>query len=92
MKSKGFAVTTMVYGITILFILLLISFLSILSIYQKNLKELLENSNGSRELLKIDVNYDYPSMEALINDDNRKSGLYCFNDSTCMYVSANNNE
>ena len=51
MNNKGFAITTILYGILILFLLLLISMLGILSSYKDRLEMLIENNNGARDII-----------------------------------------
>lgn len=51
MNNKGFAITTILYGILILFCLLLLSMLGILSTYRGNIEKLIENHNGAREII-----------------------------------------
>lgn len=55
MNNKGFAITTILYGVLILFLLLLVSMLGILNSYKDRLEMLTENSNGSRDI--INKNY-----------------------------------
>lgn len=88
MNNKGFAITTILYGLLILFCFLLMSLLGILSIYRGNLEKLIESTNGSRDAVTMKPNNDYNSFEELKNSGNAKRGLYCFNDNTCMYVSS----
>jgi len=52
MNNKGFAITTILYGILILFCLLLLSMLGILSTYRGNIEKLIESHNGAREIIK----------------------------------------
>ena len=51
MNNKGFAITTILYGILILFLLLLVSMLGILSTYKNRLEMLIEETNGARYIL-----------------------------------------
>ena len=51
MNNKGFAITTILYGIMILFCLLLVSLLSILSSYRKTQELLIEENNGARAII-----------------------------------------
>lgn len=53
MNNKGFAITTILYGLLILFCMLLISLLGILSTYKNNMEKLIENTNGARDILEI---------------------------------------
>ena len=51
MNNKGFAITTILYGTLILFLMLLISMLGILSSYKDRLEMLIENNNGARDIV-----------------------------------------
>lgn len=51
MNNKGFAITTILYGTLVLFLLLLISLLGILSSYKDRLEMLIENNNGARDII-----------------------------------------
>lgn len=55
MNNKGFAITTILYGVLILFLLLLVSMLGILSSYKDRLEMLIESNNGTRDI--INKNY-----------------------------------
>lgn len=87
MNNKGFAITVILYGLLIMFCLLMVSLLGILSTYRGNLEKLIENANGSRDIVTMEPNTDYSSFEELKNSGNGKRGLYCFSDNTCVYVS-----
>lgn len=54
MNNKGFAITTILYGTLILFLMLLLSMLGILSTYNDRLEMLIENNNGAR----FNINYE----------------------------------
>lgn len=54
MNNKGFAITTILYGTLILFLMLLLSMLKILSTYSDRLEMLVENNNGAR----FNINYE----------------------------------
>lgn len=51
MNNKGFAITTILYGTLILFLMLLISMLGILSTYKDRLSILIDNTNGARDII-----------------------------------------
>lgn len=51
MNNKGFAITTILYGTLVLFLLLLISMLGILSSYKDRLEMLVENNHGARAII-----------------------------------------
>ena len=55
MNRKGFAITTILYGIMILFCVLLVSLLGILSSYKKSQEILTESNNGTREIINIGI-------------------------------------
>lgn len=48
MNNKGFAITTILYGVLILFLMLLVSMLGILAAYKDRLEILIEGNNGAR--------------------------------------------
>lgn len=86
MNNRGFAITTILYGLLILFCFLLVSLLGILSTYRGNLEKLIESNNGSRDIVTMKPNTDYSGLDELKADSNAKRGLYCFSDNECMYV------
>lgn len=51
LNNKGFAITTILYGMLILFMLLFVSLLGILAQYKNNLEKLVENMNGARDIV-----------------------------------------
>ena len=51
MNNKGFAITTILYGTLILFLMLLLSMLGILSTYKDRLDILIESNNGARSII-----------------------------------------
>lgn len=53
LNNKGFAITTILYGTLILFMLLFVSLLGILSQYRKNLEKLTESNNGTRDIVTM---------------------------------------
>ena len=67
MNNKGFAITTILYGIMVLFCLLLVSLLGILSSYRKTQELLINESNGARDILNIENNNS-------LNDDGGETG------------------
>ena len=85
MNNKGFAITTILFGTMILFLLLLVSLLGILSTYRNNLEKLIQDGKGAREIIKI---YEKDIPNSYIDESSEyylKSGLYCFDDNTCKY-------
>ena len=51
MNNKGFAITTMLYGTLILFLMLLLSMLGILATYKDRLEILIDSNNGARDII-----------------------------------------
>lgn len=51
MNNKGFAITTILYGTLILFLMLLLSMLGILSTYKDRLEILIDSNNGARDII-----------------------------------------
>ena len=51
MNNKGFAITTILYGTMILFLLLISSMLGILSAYKEKLSILIDSTNGARDII-----------------------------------------
>lgn len=90
MNNKGFAITTVLYGLLILFCFLLVSLLGILSTHRNNLEKLIDNSNGSRDMVTMKCIEYSGTFDDLKNSSNPQRGLYKFSgDSTCTYVSSN---
>jgi len=80
MNNKGFAITTILYGILILFCLLLVSMLGILSVYKNNLDKLINENGGARNIVTMEKITDPSEIS------NR--GLYCYTDTgICEYDS-----
>ena len=51
MNNKGFAITTILYGTLILFLMLLLSMLGILATYKDRLEILIDSNNGARDII-----------------------------------------
>lgn len=83
MNNKGFAITTILYGALILFILLFVSLMGILATYKGNLEKLVENTNGARDKATIKKE-NLPSTETF--ETVSKRGLYCDSANNCKYV------
>ena len=80
MNNKGFAITTILYGLMLLFSMLLISLLSVLSIYRNNLEKLMDSANGTRDILTMKVKHAEEETEIT------ERGLYCIiMDGHCGY-------
>ena len=89
LNNKGFAITTILYGILILFLLLFASLLGILTEYRKNLEKLTEGANGTRDIVTM------TPQEILINSQTTKRGFYKITDGTTIictkYLKTNDN-
>lgn len=70
LNNKGFAITTILYGTLILFMLLFVSLLGILSQYRKNLEKLTESTNGARDIVTM-----FPT-QIECGDQAPKRGIY----------------
>ena len=89
MNNKGFAITTILYGLLILFCFLLVSLLGILSTYRGNQEKLIENENGSRDAITMVCEEYNGTFNDFKNSGNAKRGLYKFSgETTCTYVSS----
>lgn len=51
MNNKGFAITTILYGTMILFLMLILAMLGILSSYKDKMDLLIESENGARNII-----------------------------------------
>lgn len=93
LNNKGFAITTILYGTLILFILLFISLLGILSQYKKNLERLIESNNGARDIVTM-TPQNISSGEIICNTDNEnkcqnnyRRGFYHIDNTCYKYLS-----
>lgn len=57
MNNKGFAITTILYGTLILFLMLLISLLGILSTYKDRLGMLIDGNDGARDIVNREISF-----------------------------------
>lgn len=60
LNNKGFAITIVLYGIFVLFLLLLVSMLGIISTYKLRLEKLNDEGNGAREIIGIETTPEVP--------------------------------
>ena len=51
LDNRGFAITTVLYGTLILFLMLLTSMLGILSTHRVRMEKLIEEDNGARDII-----------------------------------------
>ena len=81
MNNKGFAITTILFGITLVFCMLMVSLLGILSNYRSNLEKLVENTKGARGTIIKTKNTE-------VTDPNNitEGGLYYINGAWNYYT------
>lgn len=77
LNNKGFAITTILYGALILFLMLFLSLLGILSQYRKNLEKLEEASNGARSIVTMSKNN---AKETTLGSEVDSFGFYKINE------------
>lgn len=53
MNNKGFAITTILYGIFLLFMMLLLATIGILSSYKHKVDILIDSNNGARDIVSV---------------------------------------
>ncbi len=53
MNNKGFAITTVLYGLLVTFLIIVIGTLSILSNQKRLMEELIDGDNGARSIVKL---------------------------------------
>lgn len=71
MNNKGFAISTILYGLMILFLMLFLSLLGILSQQKSNMEKLIENTNGARDIVNGSIiNGEIDDREECINKCN----------------------
>lgn len=78
MNNKGFAISTILYGLMILFIFLFLSLLGILSQQKNNIEKLIENTNGARDIVNGNKEEYVTKDECLFEcaDDERNCDSY----------------
>lgn len=93
LNNKGFAITTILYGTLILFMLLFVSLLGIMSQYKKNLERLIEETNGARDIVTM-TSQNISSGEKICNTDsenkcqnNYRRGFYHIDNTCYKYLS-----
>lgn len=67
MNNKGFAISTILYGLMILFIFLFLSLLGILSQQMNNMEKLIENTNGARYIVNGNKEECVTKYECLVD-------------------------
>ena len=101
--NRGFAITTIIYGIFILFMFLLVSILGMLSNYSKNVNMLIDNQNGARDRSTMEpICLIYQNVDeyrrvyvrgTILNRteclEKVRSGLYCFGSTNATTCSNN---
>ena len=70
MNNKGFAITTMLYGTFLVFLLLMLVMFNLLSNFKTNMDKLIEGNGGAREIVGI-------KCSDIVKDDDG-NGKYSF--------------
>lgn len=63
LDNRGFAITTVLYGTLILFLMLLTSMLGILSTHRVRMEKLIEEEHGARDIIKQEDDYASYNIE-----------------------------
>lgn len=59
MNNKGFAITSILYGLLVMFLLIVVGSLGILSNQKKLMEELIDGDNGARDIVQLEtINLD----------------------------------
>ena len=53
MNNKGFAITTMLYGTFLVFLMLMFAMLGILNTFKTNMEKLIDGNNGARKIAEL---------------------------------------
>jgi len=69
MNNKGFAITTVLYGTFLLFMMLLLAMLGILSTYKDKMEILIENTNGARDIIEGNKDEVVEEEKPPVDDD-----------------------
>ena len=85
LNNKGFAITTILYGTLILFLMLMLSMLEILSTYKDRLEMLIENANGARDIINYN-NIGYFDLNTVPSASDRMT--YSINDEVITVTAA----
>lgn len=85
LNNKGFAITTILYGTLILFMLLFVSLLGIMSQYKKNLERLIEANNGARDIVTMKPQ----DISSSNNTTTEHRGFYYIDDKCYKYLKKN---
>ena len=95
LNNRGFAITTILFGITLLFCLLLVSLLGILNIYWSNMRLLVDGVDGTTGARNVVIirKKEVTDQSSATSDvvKNKRGGLYCIkntNTYTCSYYSS----
>ena len=72
MNNKGFAITTMLYGTFLVFLLLMLVMFNLLNNFKTNMDKLIEGNGGAREIVGI-------KCSDIVKDDDG-NGVYSFDE------------
>ncbi len=103
MNNKGFAITTILFGLVLIFSMLLMSLLGTLSIYRSNMEKLAEGVNGTggarnmviKRPVKKDTSGNAFTSESQVSNyaKSNGSGVYCYIEEKinekCYYYTGN---
>ena len=76
MNNKGFAITTMLYGTFILFLMLMLAMLGILNTFKDNMDKLIEGNNGARKIVELKCTKIIESKDSNKNAYSYKNGEF----------------
>ena len=88
MNNKGFAISTILYGLMILFLMLFLSLLGILAQQKNNMEKLVNTTNGARDIVNGNItNIETDDCDECINECNGDDECInmcdmCINDTT----------
>lgn len=72
LKNNGFAISVVLYGLLVLFLILVVAMLGILSSYRSRMNKLIdEGDNGARENVKKQIEIDSMTVIMVDNEKNR---------------------
>lgn len=86
MNNKGFAITTILYGTMILFLLLLVSMLGILASYKDRLSLFIDSNNGARNIINRGTVSRSLSRSLSLFSSNRISDYIVYDESDSSFV------
>lgn len=90
MNNKGFAITTILYGTMILFLMLILSMLGILSSYKDKMDLLIESERGARTIINFkEIGKLYAKNDDTLEDLSHRA-TYVIDDNRNVTVTSSN--